>query len=506
MLVLSAALGAPSPPPQMNKLAYHVANAAPGFEGAAFGFEGGYFEVLSPPIRSRYAGVVWRVLPPVDLPRAIVEQYNGSVMAVTGFEVDVVRVGADGAATPVPNYQSYNHHYVGYLRGAGAALPADAVGRPNVRHDLDFQPVQPHATGLTAAALGAAPAVQAFNEHNGNEARQSYHGLPRGYVQPIASPQTFVFNPMQINTLNPDGTGTRGGPLPRASAAPPDAAYSGLLECPCTTRITRDVAKKTLNGHFFSPHCTSDARSSDLLQHHNPTCDVATYVGGMECCRDGDVLLDADQTQPEHEDEVYFKWRFYHVPFHPKEHMPLVHLEWAVNGCDSGGPRSNQHNCRHIEYDVVAAPKGTPPSMAVHEVTSHFRLRDMLSQTACDVTTDPYCADVPTAMARGGALKLLMAGGHCHSPSCLSLELYNDDTGALLCRVTPVLGRGDDAHDERGYLWLPPCQWSEHDERLAAPPVLPLDANLTAVKRSNSSVYHYGVMGIFQMRGAYLSQ
>ena len=40
----------------------------------------------------------------------------------------------------------------------------------------------------------------------------------------------------------------------------------------------------------------------------------------------------------------------------------------------------------------------------------------------------------------------------------------------------------------------------ERSEHLL-PQVLRLDANLTAVKRSNSSVYHYGVMGIWQMRG-----
>lgn len=34
--------------------------------------------------------------------------------------------------------------------------------------------------------------------------------------------------------------------------------------------------------------------------------------------------------------------------------------------------------------------------------------------------------------------------------------------------------------------------------------VLSLDANLTAVKRVNVTDYHYGVMGIWQMRGAYM--
>merc|ERR1712137_826845 len=65
-----------------------------------------------------------------------------------------------------------------------------------------------------------------------------------GYVQPIWSPATFSMSPMQINTLNPDGSGKRGGPLPRASKAPPNASYSGLLECPCTTRM-----KRVIGGH-----------------------------------------------------------------------------------------------------------------------------------------------------------------------------------------------------------------------------------------------------------------
>ena len=69
--------------PQMNAgLPYFVANAAPGHENVPRGFHGGgYFEVCSPPIKSRYAGVVWRVLDPVPLPAEVVAKYNGSVMA-----------------------------------------------------------------------------------------------------------------------------------------------------------------------------------------------------------------------------------------------------------------------------------------------------------------------------------------------------------------------------------------------------------------------------------------
>ena len=66
-----------------------------------------------------------------------------------------------------------------------------------------------------------------------------------------------------------------------------------------------------------------------------------------------------------------------------------------------------------------------------------------------------------------------------------------------------MLGKGDKVFDEAGYLFLPPCQWGE-EEGLLSPPVLDLDANLTAIKRANNTEYHYGVMGIWQMRGAYV--
>ena len=90
--------------------------------------------------------------------------------------------------------------------------------------------------------------------------------------------------------------------------------------------------------------------------------------------------------------------------------------------------------------------------------------------------------------------------GHCHAPSCLSMELYNADTGMLLCRHDPVYGKTHQArlflgniqdykigltwwgcfwaifkiirlinmkrwqvHDELGYVAIPPCLWGEQE-------------------------------------------
>ena len=104
------------------------------------------------------------------------------------------------------------------------------------------------------------PTSQFYSEGNGGEFRKSYHGYPRGYAQLIESPEFFHIQPMQIDTKNRHYNGSDFKPdllpkvrkylfqvdseecnFPQASAAPADAAYSGLLECPCTDRVVKKV-------------------------------------------------------------------------------------------------------------------------------------------------------------------------------------------------------------------------------------------------------------------------
>lgn len=91
---------------------------------------------------------------------------------------------------------------------------------------------------------------QEFRGANGGEMRQSFHGYAPGFAQMIRSPQQFQVIPMQIDTWHRDqmslmdGSRTRfvPGPLPKSSLAPIDhPLYSGLLECPVTTRITKHL-------------------------------------------------------------------------------------------------------------------------------------------------------------------------------------------------------------------------------------------------------------------------
>jgi hypothetical protein len=92
-----------------------------------------------------------------------------------------------------------------------------------------------------------------FSDANGGEYRKSFHALAPPFAALIESPQVIGGAPMQIDTWNRDKMRLPTpenplpppfvpGPVPTMSVAPtegPDAIYSGLLECPRTTRVAR---------------------------------------------------------------------------------------------------------------------------------------------------------------------------------------------------------------------------------------------------------------------------
>ena len=54
------------------------------------------FEVYTPAMRTLYSQVWWQPLDPVDFPADIVRKYNGTGMAIVGWEIDQVRRTPDG--------------------------------------------------------------------------------------------------------------------------------------------------------------------------------------------------------------------------------------------------------------------------------------------------------------------------------------------------------------------------------------------------------------------------
>ena len=48
------------------------------------------FDVYSPPMRTLYSQVWLKPLAPVELPAEIIQQFNGTKMAIVGWEIDQV--------------------------------------------------------------------------------------------------------------------------------------------------------------------------------------------------------------------------------------------------------------------------------------------------------------------------------------------------------------------------------------------------------------------------------
>lgn len=178
------------------------------------------------------------------------------------------------------------------------------------------------------------------------------------------------------------------------------------------------------------------------------------------------------------------KFRFYFQEYDPSVHQNLVRLYYQTEAWAG-------------EYDVTKCDSSTPPSDCVQEITAHFTVADMLDD--CDIRKNPGCTG-----ARKNGINLIYAGGHCHAPSCISLDLYNADTGALLCRQTPVFGKGEGPFDEKDYIAIPPCLWGSPAEGLEPPSFLSYETNLLSIKRNNNTYAHYGEMASWQMRGVHV--
>jgi len=286
-------------------------------------------------------------------------------------------------------------------------------------------------------------------------------------------------------------------PFINAIGSTPDFSYhkikkSANLELTAEDGITclcNNGLQGWINGIRFTKNCVPEP-TADLLQQKNPTCWLDTYSGGLECCHHENILLDADQPEDDRTMELSLKFRFYYQEYQPPTRdAPPSHLNlhrfYFTTEAFAG------------EYDVVQCAADTPPEQCIAEITARFKVSDMLD---CDPKKDPENCTVGT-----NGIQLVYAGGHCHAPSCLSMELYNADTGTLICRQVPIYGQGNpsDKYDELGYIKIPPCLWG-YENGLVPPTTLFLDTNLTSIKRNNNTNGHYGEMASWQMRGVFL--
>jgi hypothetical protein len=276
----------PSTAPNMNGRSYGSSitpGGKPGLMPTQFSdYPGGveYFDVYSPEIRTLYSQIHWAPLPPVELPADIVQRYAGKGMAIVGFEADQIRITPEGNKS-VPISASYNHHYVTVMVGAKAKFVKTSFDGPDdpriaqhygVAHGVPWK--EPHYLVEPAGdgSPGGLPSSQLFDGANGGEYRMSNHGVSPGHAIVVDSPTHLQITPMQIDTWNRDKMDIDGdgdappafvaGPEPKASQAPPGASYSGLLECPMSTRVTKQFPpdfSMRLSGPCTNPITTADA-------------------------------------------------------------------------------------------------------------------------------------------------------------------------------------------------------------------------------------------------------
>ena len=150
---------------------------------------------------------------------------------------------------------------------------------------------------------------------------------------------------------------------------------------------------------------------------------------------------------------------------------------------------------RSGEYDVPECTS-KDPAACVHVITSRWKVHQFSE-----------FGYFPKDQA---GVELIYAAPHCHAPTCLSMELYNDDTGDLLCHVEPLRGHGKSVkenYDEAGFLAIPPCLWSHNaDDGLLPPKFLSHNTTLLSIKRANSTYLHTGEMASWQMRGIFVRE
>jgi hypothetical protein len=237
------------------------------------------------------------------------------------------------------------------------------------------------------------------------------------------------------------------------------------------TCVCNDGKIGKINGIRFHKNCMPEPRG-DLVRQKNPTCNIETYQGGQSCCHHKWILLDENQTQPEGDMTYRLKFRFYFQNYTTQKRMVRAYYQTeAYSG----------------EYDVPKCLPGTPPEECIHSITARWQVKDMVDHRY---------------IGNSKGFELIYAGPHCHAPMCIDVELYNSDTGDLICHVDSIRGKGNSSvgYDEKDYIKLNPCLWGQ-DRGLLKPQFLRWDTNLTSIKRCNSTNLHYGEMASWQMRG-----
>ena len=424
------------------------------------------FSVLSRPIYLKYGEVHNTIQDPIRLPEDLVREFASKPMAIVDYSVDIV----DKEGTRVPLYDGYNHHYALGIGGYEAlnwyykkhkndpygGYELNATQVPTMRTFMDDM----RALSLDVSRRGRRRAAN-FGGGSGAEERGTSHLLPAPFAHVVDKPEALIPLIHLINTKAPDRR--------------PGDGYSKLLECPCTPQRRFDESTGHIDGKPPVPPFSCNSKFED---EGNPSCSFDAYEGGFRCCEHGVFLLDTSvhDVSKEETTEFFFKFDFEFLELEPETRQVR-----PPACCDVTSNRTVGGN---IEFDVPACSEGVDPEDCVYEMSS--------SQTI-DMMPNYHHKTEHLDVDPREVVELVYAVGHLHVGG-LSLDLYDDDSGELLCHSVPKYGATEAAGDEEGYVvGMSSCTFD--------PPIkMTRDTVVRTVSRYNNTVGHHGVMALWLMQ------
>lgn len=408
----------------------------------------------------------WRK--PQKLPRDVVQKFAGGTMFVKAIDIDIVRVcPMTGQEVSLPLSEVYNHHHAALFgplhvleevwkreNGTDPLGPHRRAQRGCMMHGASINALLDEVRGNSSTRIAA------FGGASGAEFRGTPTTLPAPYAFAMENiTEEYAFMAL-MHFLDMHGAS--------------DVGHQ-RFECPCTKARQFNFEDGTIDGVKPLPF----GCSQELIDQGNPSCSLETYQGGYRCCENG-VFLTDDIPGPlamSHPLQMKITVTYY-------EDLQSPQIVTHTNCCDASGNSTAKGN---IEYDVPQCPAGTPPELCEHIVTSVQPLDLSLRHHGHSSHPDRL-------------LDLVHAWGHQHI-GAIGMELWNEQTGQLLCKTQPRYGNGTQVGNEAGFLvGIPPCVWGPPP--LPAPPRLRARDLIRTVARYNSSVPRHGVMSLWLMEAA----
>lgn len=388
-----------------------------------------------------------------ELPEWIISKYSGKQMGVVSFQLDIVSKDEHGNERRVPLPEIYNHHSIQAMStmDVSAALyeswkKADPLG-PDAPHCGRVE-LEKHARH--GGYKGAMPNIW-FGPVGGAEYRDADRDLPIPYRQIVDSPEAFVAILHWINTKVP------------AQQSPP-------FECPCVSDRVFNYDNNTIDGTKpLNFACDEDFKATG-----NKACQLRGYPGGYRCCEDQAWVVEPE-FRDLGEDTVYGKFTF-RVDDVTPETKQVVSLNLDVTG-------------NNAEYDLPVCSE-SDPSKCIHVVEN---VQYVLQAPGI----------LPGKPSPKAKVQLLTARGHQHVAG-LGSEMYDYQTGKLLCRTENRYGDGSSEIDADGFVvGIPPCVWGQNSSN--QPPSFGVFDKVRIVSYYNNTQHHMGVMGLWFMQG-YISE